>query len=135
MLLELTNGGQAVDRIAGEPADRFCDDQINSTGQSILDHTVEAFAVLCIGAGDAFIRVHFNEFPFFPALDVVGVIVNLCLVTGKLFIAISGNAGIASDPSFGGLKNGLCSEAVNSCRDCSDRRHLAGPPFCAGRIA
>ena len=80
--LQLSDGGQAVDGIAGKAADGLGDDEINFPGQRISHHGLEALAVLGAGAGDALIGIDLHEFPVVPRLYVLGVIVDLCPIAG-----------------------------------------------------
>lgn len=52
--------------------------------------------MLGTGSGDAFVSVDIDVFPIVPALDVVGVVVNLCFVAGELVVMVSGNASVSS---------------------------------------
>ena len=63
--LQLPDGGQAVDGIAGKAADGLGDDEIDFPGQRISHHGLEALAVLGAGTGDALIRVAVLSGTFF----------------------------------------------------------------------
>ena len=41
--------------------------------------------------------IHANELPVGPALDVVGVVVDLCLVGGLLFFQVGGHSRVGRD--------------------------------------
>ena len=86
--LELSDGRQAVHGVAGKAADALGDDQVNLPGQRISDHSLEAFTALGAGTGDAFVGIDVHELPVVPALDVVGVIIDLRLVAGELIVVI-----------------------------------------------
>ena len=53
-----------------------------------------------VGTGNALVGVDLHKIPFWFGLDEPGVVVHLGFITGKLLIAVSGNAGISSDTSF-----------------------------------
>ena len=55
MLLQLPDGGQAVNRIPRKTADALGEDQVDAPGQRGLDHRVEAFPLGHAGAGDPFV--------------------------------------------------------------------------------
>ena len=65
MLLQLSDGGQAVDRVACETADRLCENESDATGQGILYHAVKTITSAGRCTGDAFIHVasHFDTIP------------------------------------------------------------------------
>lgn len=44
MLLQLADGGEAVDRVAGESADQLGDDEVDLPGEGIGDHIILTFA-------------------------------------------------------------------------------------------
>ena len=84
---QFADGNQAVDRVSGEAADRFCDDEVDFVGHGIGDHFIEADAMLGVRAGNALVRVYFYKLPFGIAFDVLRVIIHLCLVAGELLIS------------------------------------------------
>ena len=47
-IFQFSHGGQAVHRIPGKPADRFCDDKVNFAGYSIRYHSLKSFPVFGI---------------------------------------------------------------------------------------
>ena len=100
MIFELPDGGQAIDGVTCKTRDRFGDDEVYLSGQSIFNHAFEAFAAFGVGTGDAFIGVEFDEFPVITRLDVVRVIGNLRLVARELLIGISRDTSIGSDSAF-----------------------------------
>jgi len=53
--------------------------------------------VLGAGAGYACVRINIDELPIVPALDVIGVVINLGLVAGELVVVVSGNTRITGD--------------------------------------
>ena len=67
---KLANCDQAVDRVAGETADRLRDDEVDFAGHGIGNHFIKADAVLGVRAGNALVRVYFYELPFGIAFDV-----------------------------------------------------------------
>ena len=67
---QFADGNQAVDRVSGEAADRFCDDEVDFAGHGIGDHFIEADAMLGVRAGNALVRVYFYKLPFGIAFDV-----------------------------------------------------------------
>ena len=96
VFLQLPDGGQGVDRVPRKAADRLGDDQVDLAVHRIRDHAFEALAVLGAGARDALVSVHGYEFPIVPALDVVGVVIDLRLIARELIVVISGDASILS---------------------------------------
>ena len=97
MLLQLTDRGQGVHRVAGKAADRFRYDEIDLACQCIGNHLLEAFAVLGAGAGNAFIGIHIHELPAVMVPDEVGVVVQLSLIAGLLFLMVRTDAGVSRD--------------------------------------
>lgn len=55
MLLQLADGGEAVDRVAGEMADRLCDDQVDLPGEGVGHHAFEALTLFGVRPGDALV--------------------------------------------------------------------------------
>lgn len=94
--LELADGGQAVYGVSGKSADRLGDDEVNFAVQRIGNHLLEAFAALGAGSGNTFIGVDVDVLPIVTALDVVGVIINLCFVAGELVVVVSGNTSVGA---------------------------------------
>ncbi len=97
MLLQLTDRGQGVHRVVGKAADRFRYDEIDLACQCIGNHLLEAFAVLGAGAGNAFIGIHIHELPAVMVSDEVGVVVQLSLIAGLLFLMVRTDAGVSRD--------------------------------------
>jgi hypothetical protein len=56
--------------------------------------------VLGAGARDALVGVHGNKLPIVPALDVIGVVIDLRLIARELIVVISGDASIPGDLPF-----------------------------------
>ena len=100
MLLQLADGGQAVHRVSGKAAHRLGDDEVDFPGEGIGDHLIETSPALCIRARNALIRIDRDKLPLLIALDVPGVVVDLCLITGELLITVGGDAGIPCCPAF-----------------------------------
>ena len=100
MLLQLTDGDQAVDRISGKSADRLGDDEVDFPGEGICDHLIENLAAFGVRAGNTLIGIDLDELPIVPLFDVLRVVVDLGLITGELFIAVGGNTSVCCDPSF-----------------------------------
>ncbi len=117
MFLQLANGGQTVDRVSGKSADRLGDDKVDSASEGISDHALEALTVLGVSTGYALVRIDRYQLPIVPAVDVVGIVVNLGGITGELFLAVGGNTGVGSHPAFFLF--------VNRCR-CEPIQHSAG---------
>ena len=59
--LELSYRRKGIDRISGEAADGFRQDQIDLPGHGGVYHGIKSVAVLGAGARDAFIREHPGE--------------------------------------------------------------------------
>lgn len=100
--LQLADGDQAVDRISGKSADRFRDDEVHLAGHGIVDHLIEASAVLGACTGNALVGIDLYKLPFGIALDVLRVVVDLGFIAGELLIAVCGYSGVSGDPSFSG---------------------------------
>ncbi len=116
-LLELPDGRQAVHGVAGEAADALGDDEVDLSGQSVGDHPLEALAALGGCARDALVGVDVHELPVVPALDVVGVVVDLRLVAGELVVVVGGDAGVPGYPALSLLRDWGSGEARQRCRD------------------
>ena len=95
MLLQLTARGQRVHRVAGKAADRFRYNEVDLACQCIGNHLLEAFAVLGAGAGNAFIGIDIHELPAVMVPDEVGVVVQLSLIAGLLFLMVRTDAGVS----------------------------------------
>ena len=81
---------EAVNRVAGKPADRFRDYHINSAALAHPDHLVELIAVLDAGARYAFVRENSEQLPFRFSVDFLSVISRLNLVAVDLFLLLCG---------------------------------------------
>ena len=57
-LLELPNSYKAIDRVSCEAADGLGENKVDFPGKGIFYHSVEAFALFGVRAGDAFISVN-----------------------------------------------------------------------------
>ncbi|MDY6320961.1 MAG: hypothetical protein SPL44_08150, partial [Bacteroidales bacterium] len=57
LVLEVSDGSQGIDRVPGKSADRLCDDQVNLSGEGVLDHGLESGSLSDAGAGDSFVGV------------------------------------------------------------------------------
>ena len=100
MFFQLSDGRKAVHCVAGETADRFCNDEVDLARQRILHHAVEAVTLFCVAAGYSFVRIHGNELPIIPALDVGGVVVHLRFIAALLFLVVCADAGVCCDLPF-----------------------------------
>ena len=100
LFLELTHGGQAVHSVAGKAGNGLGDDEVDFPGQCVGDHLVEALAPFGVRAGDALVGVHPGERPVGPFLDVMGVVVHLRLIAGKLLLVVRGYTGIGRHPEL-----------------------------------
>lgn len=100
VFLELADGGQTVHRVPGKSADALGHNEVDFPCQRIRDHPLEALAVLGAGARDASVRVHIDELPIVPALDVIRIVINLGLIAGELVVVVSGNTRITGDPAL-----------------------------------
>ena len=115
--LELSDGRQAVHGVAGKAADALGDDEVYLSGQSVGDHSLEALTVLGAGAGDAFIGVHGHELPVVAAFDVIGVIIDLCLVARELIVVVGRDAGVPSHSALFLLRDRRRGKARQCGRD------------------
>ena len=122
---ELTDCGQAVDRISGKAADRFGNDKVNLAVKGIGDHAFEALALFGVRACNALIGINTDELPIVAALDIVGVIVYLRLVAGELLVAVGGDTGVSGCASLFLLVQRRC------CKSCQRRRNCG---YCFGHF-
>lgn len=83
---QLADGHQAVDRISRKSTDRLGDDEIDLTVKGISNHLFEPFTALGVGARYTFVRIDLYKLPFRFGLYELGVIINLRLIAGELFI-------------------------------------------------
>lgn len=100
MFLQGSDGGQAVDGVSGKAGYALGHDQVDLTRQRVADHAVEAVTLSGVAAGDALVRIHGDERPVGAAGDVMGVVVDLCLVAGELLVPVGGNAGVGRDSAL-----------------------------------
>ena len=101
VFLQLPDGGEAVHGISGKAAHRLGHNQIDASGQRVLDHSVEALAASGAHGGDALVGIHIHKLPFGIGADVLGVVIYLRLVGGKLLLAIGGHTSISGHPTSG----------------------------------
>ena len=139
MLLQLADGGQAVHRVSGKAAHRLGDDEIDFPCEGVGDHLIETSPALCVRTGNAFVRIYGHKFPVSISLDVPGIVVNLGLVAGELFIAVGGHAGIPRRPAFSRRHRrgvGVKVDGGRNNRYCSYCWHdLIARPFFANSLA
>ena len=108
MLLQLPDGGQAVHRVPCETGEALGDDKVDFPGKGIGDHCFKSLAFFGVRRRDTFVRIYGCKLPIVPALDVIRVVIDLCLIACGLFLMVSRDTGISGDTPF------LC--AVNWCR-------------------
>ena len=56
--LQFSDVFQAVQRVAGKPADRFGDDHVNVTGMAFFNHAIKLITLFGVCAGDAVVYVN-----------------------------------------------------------------------------
>ena len=113
--LQLTDGSKAVNCIACKAADRFCDDKVYFSVQSILHHAVEAVTVLGVSAGYALIGIYRYKLPIISTLDVVRVIIHLRFIAGELLLAVRRNTGIGGSAALFLFVNWCSCEPTDRC--------------------
>lgn len=86
---ELTDVLQAVQWIAGKPANRLGNNHVDVPGHAFVNHAVELRALFRIGAGDAIVRKDASQHPIRMILNVLDVVFHLSFVTCSLLIAVS----------------------------------------------
>ena len=97
MFFQFSDSCQAVNRISSEPTYTFCDNQVDFSVQSIRNHGIKALSMFRRCCGNALICIYFNKLPIRISLNVIGIVRNLCLIAGELFLEIGGNSGVGSD--------------------------------------
>lgn len=78
------------------------------------------------------IRVYLHKLPIIPAFDVIGVVVDLCLVTGELLITVGRDTSIASHSTFSWGVNGSRGEAADGSWNylyCTSPRYQLTPSW------
>lgn len=100
VFLQGSDGGKAVNRVSGKPADALCHDQIDIPGKSVGDHPVEALPVPGVEAGDAFVGIDASEHPVGVPADIVSVVIDLCLIRGQLLVAVGRYPRVTCDPAL-----------------------------------
>ena len=60
-VLQLANRGEAIDSVAGKTADRFCDNQVNLSGERIRDHPLETLTALGVDRRDPLVRKYIDH--------------------------------------------------------------------------
>ena len=94
LFLQFPHGGKAVNGVSCETAHALGHNKINLSRQSILDHLIKAVPIFCHNTRNAFIRVHIHKCPLWVAANVLGVVIHLGFITGKLLVLIRGHTGI-----------------------------------------
>ena len=108
MLLQGADGGKAVNRVSGKTADRLCDDQVDLSGEGVSHHAFKALTFFGIRPGDTLIGIDTGELPIVPSLNVVGVVIDLCFITGQLLFIVGTDTSVGRHTSLLG--------AVDRCR-------------------
>ena len=102
VFLQFSDGGQCVHRVSCEAGDALGDNQVDPACQRVLNHAVKPLALFGAHARNALIRVHIHELPVvrgFLGLDIFGIVLHLRLITGQLFFAAGGDAGVSRHAS------------------------------------
>ena len=92
MLLFLLNVFQAVQCIAGKPADGLGNNHVDVPSHAFVNHAVEFGALFGVGTGDTVISEYSGEFPFWIFMNVLGVMLHLGFIACRLLIAVSTDA-------------------------------------------
>ena len=88
MLFQFPDSREAVHRIPGKTADRFCNNQVNFPVKGVSDHCLKTLTFFRIRCADAFIRVYGHKFPIAMALDIIRIICDLRLIAGGLILMV-----------------------------------------------
>lgn len=94
LVLQLPDVLEAVEGVSGKTADRLRDDHVDVPSHALVDHAVELVTLFGIGAGDAVVRKYTCQHPVRIFLNVLGVVGNLRLVAGFLFIGIRADTAV-----------------------------------------
>ena len=106
----------AVQRIAGEPAQRLCKDHVDLVLFAILYHLHKTGSCGVLDAADTVVSVNPSHLPFRVALDLVGVIAHLPLKAAFLFFQLGADAAVGGNAQA--LLAALCQARVS--RDFAD---------------
>ena len=116
MLLQLTDRCQAVNGISCKAAHAFCYDEIDFSCQRICDHCGEAFAFRLASAGHTFVGIYPDKLPVITRLNVLGIIIDLCIVGTLLLLVIRGYSCVCCHLPFRRTAYRLGGEGVNGWR-------------------
>ena len=100
MVFQFSYRGKAVHRVSGKSADRLGDDQIDFAFQCRFHHVVKAVTLFDGCSRDSLIREHSNKIPVLSALDVIGVVFDLCIIAVLLFLMVCADSGVGGNPAL-----------------------------------
>ena len=89
LFFELADVFQAVQCIAGKPADGLGNNHVDVPSHAFVNHAVEFGALFGVGTGDTVISEYSGEFPFWIFMNVLGVMLHLGFIACRLLIAVS----------------------------------------------
>ncbi len=78
-------------------ADGLGDNHIDVTSVAVINHTIEFFTLLGVGAGDTVISIDSGKFPIWILLNIFGVVLDLSFITCRLLIAVCTDAAVRCD--------------------------------------
>ena len=84
----------AVERVAGEPLNGLCEDEVDLFLLALANHAEEFCALFCGCTGDAFVREDARHRPFFVGHDFIGVVFALRFIAAGLFFLFRGNTAV-----------------------------------------
>ena len=96
-VLELPDVFQAVQRVSGKAADRFCDYHVDFAVHAGVDHPVKFCSFLSVGAGDTVVGINARQHPVGIFLNVLCVVFHLSFIACSLLIAVCTDAAVRCD--------------------------------------
>ena len=100
LVLQLPDVFQAVEGVPGKAADRLGNHHVDPACHAVVDQAIELFTLLRISAGNAVVGVNTCQFPAGMLTNVIGVMLDLGLVAGCLFIRIRRNPAVGCHPNL-----------------------------------
>jgi hypothetical protein len=85
----LTDVFQTIQCVSGKAADGLCNDYIDITSHTLVNHTVEFLTLFGVGAGYTVICKNTCQSPVRMTFYVGRIMFNLGIIAGGLLIAVS----------------------------------------------
>jgi len=88
---------QTINRVSGKSADGLGNHHIDLAIMAVVYHALKLITLLGIHSGDAIICINSSQYPVRMALNVGGIMLDLGVVAGFLFITVRTDSAVGCD--------------------------------------